>query len=182
MDVDFYERALDRTRSVFAGLRPDHMDKPTPCTDWDVRTLASHIVGGNWMFAAAARGEQPSAEPGTDPLGDDPLAAYDASAAAGRAAWAEPGATEKMVSLPVGEMPGQMALSIAVLDTLVHGWDLATATGQDPSIDADLATPALETARAITAGGRGDHFGPEVAIADDAAPYQRLVAYLGRQP
>lgn len=182
MDVDLYRQALDRTRSIFAGLRPEHMDKPTPCADWDVRTLAGHIVGGTWMFAGAARGEPPSGDPDADPLGDDPLAAYDASAAAGRAAWAEPGATEKTLHLPLGEMPGEIALSIAFLDTLVHGWDLATATGQDPSIDADLAVPALETAKMITAQGRGDYFGPAVPIDDDAAPYQRLVAHLGRQP
>jgi uncharacterized protein (TIGR03086 family) len=78
-----------------------------------------------------------------------------------------------------------MAAGINAVDTLVHGWDLARATGQDSTLDAALATAALEFCRpAITdeiRAGRGA-FAAIVPVADDASPTDRLVGFLGRQP
>lgn len=182
MDVELYGRALDRARIPFAGLQAEHMDRPTPCAEWNVRDLAAHLVGGNLMFASAARREPPAADSGGDVLGDDPAAAFDSAAEASRAAWSAPGALEGTVSLPVGDLPAEMALSIAFLDNLVHCWDLAVATGQDATLDPELATIGLDIARMLAPGGRGTYFGAEVTVAADAPPDQRLVALLGRQP
>ena len=65
---------------------------------------------------------------------------------------------------------------------MVHGWDLATATGQDGTVDEDLAEQVLAFARmTLTADSRAPH-GPELPVEAGASVTDRLVAYLGRRP
>ena len=74
--VELYERALDQAGQIVAGVSPDQFGLPTPCSEWDVRTLLEHVVGGNWNSAAAAEGPPPQ-RGGTDDLpAIDRLAAF----------------------------------------------------------------------------------------------------------
>src|SRR4051794_31070986 len=146
MDDDLpglHQRALDATRAIVAGVRPDQWSAPTPCADWDVRELTNHIVSGNWWADELATGRT-IAEVGDrldgDVLGDDPLAAYDASAAAAAAAFNRPGAMEAPCAVSYGPVPGSVYCGHRYLDVLIHGWDLAVATGQDSTIDPQLAS------------------------------------------
>jgi uncharacterized protein (TIGR03086 family) len=70
------------------------------------------------------------------------------------------------------------------LDILVHGWDLARATGQDPELDAEVAEPVLAFAREafVDEGARAPSIGPEVAVPAGASVTDRLVGFLGRTP
>jgi len=85
--VHLHEQALDETARLVDGVRPDQMGLPTPCSDWDVRALLAHLVGGNARYAALARGEPlrrgpaQGGGPAADLLGDDPADAYRRSAA-----------------------------------------------------------------------------------------------------
>jgi uncharacterized protein (TIGR03086 family) len=96
LDSIQYRRALLNTGRIVVGVRPEQLRLPTPCSDWDVRLLLNHIIGGNLMFAEVARGGRP------DPTGDmddhtlpDPGTNYIASADSVLAAWAEPGVMER---------------------------------------------------------------------------------------
>jgi uncharacterized protein (TIGR03086 family) len=163
---------------VVGGITQDQLDRPTPCAGFDVRGVLEHMIGGATAFAAAFRGEAPGA-----PDLRDPLAGFAPALGDLVAAISEPGALERTVAAPFGEVPGETFARFVVLDGLVHGWDLATATGQpyDPpdelvaEVDA-FARQALDPLR------DGATFGPAVAPPAGASPLERLVAYTGRTP
>ncbi|MGH8992219.1 MAG: TIGR03086 family metal-binding protein, partial [Acidimicrobiia bacterium] len=136
-------QTFESTGRIVAGVRPDQMDAPTPCGEWDVRALLDHAIGVIAGFAAAAsRADSPGEPPA---IGDNPQPAFDAAARATLDAWHRPGALEGMCTLAHGiTLPAEVAAGINFVDTLVHGWDLARATGQDSTLDPELATAALE--------------------------------------
>ena len=185
MDSLQYRRALLNTGRIVVGVRPEQLALPTPCRDWDVRLLLNHIIGGNYTFAEVARGGR------ADPTGDmedhtrpDPGTNYIASADAALAAWAEPGAMDRKVHMSFGDIPAPAAVSIHFLDIVVHGWDLARATGQDTTIEPDLAAEALDISHGLLSPElrATGVFGPEVPISDDNPLHDRLAAFMGRRP
>jgi uncharacterized protein (TIGR03086 family) len=180
---------LRTTQRVVDGVRPDHMEKSTPCSEWDVRALLAHLVGVNQVFAAAVRGEEPKSMSDEELLGDDPAGAYRRSVEEAVAAWASPDALEQTLHLPFGHMPAAFAIGIHFIDNLVHRWDLATATGQDHLLNAESAGLALQMVQQNFAAlpadqirGEGKPFGAEVPWEDEAPVHERLVAFLGRHP
>jgi uncharacterized protein (TIGR03086 family) len=184
-----HEETLRATQRVVDGVEPPQLAKPTPCTEWDVRSLLGHIVGTNTMFARAARGEPPAEGDPGDPLGDDPPGAYRRSVEEAMEALHRPGVLEGTLKLPFGEMPAQFALGLHVVDNLVHRWDLATATGQDPGLDPETANFALEFCQTNFAAlppeqvrGPGKAFAAEVPWPEEGTAEERLVAFLGRHP
>src|SRR5436305_10885978 len=120
--VRLHERALDEAARLVGGVRPDQMGQPTPCSDWDVRTLIAHLVAGNVRFLDVAEGKpRPERGPVTlDVLGDDPAGAYRRSAEALRQAWRDPARLDQQCGLPVGVMPGRAALSLHPVETAGH--------------------------------------------------------------
>jgi len=185
MDADQYRRALVRTGHIVAGVRPEQLADATPCRDWDVRLLLNHIIGGNHMFAEVARGGRVEAsgemEDHTRP---DPGTNYLASAESVLAAWSEPGVMERRCRMPFGDIPAPAAVSIHFLDVVVHGWDLARATGQDTSIDPDLAAEALDISHGFLSPElrQVGAFGPEIPASAEDPLHERLVAFMGRTP
>jgi uncharacterized protein (TIGR03086 family) len=178
-------RALADTGRLVAAVRPDQLAAPTPCEGWDVRALLNHLVGGNHLHATAATGgaaDWSSRE--RDRLGDDPAGAYDRSAAAVTEAFARLDLAADRLTMPFGDLPASHAVAVHFVDVLTHGWDVATATGQDPTLDAELASTALE----VVAGyppevwGTPQFFAHQVPVPDTAPPHIRLVALLGRRP
>jgi uncharacterized protein (TIGR03086 family) len=177
-------RALDATGRILAGVRDDQWANPTPCTEWNVRDLTSHLVGGCRRFAAILSGEPapPVPGPGDDQLGDDPVGAYQAAADALVAAFSQPGALERVVSVPIGDVPGIAALHLRITEALVHGWDLARATGQPADLPEDLAAVALEFSRRRREDVPPTRrpFAPSQPVPDTAPAIDRLAACLGR--
>ena len=186
MDAAMYGRALERTREVVAGTRADQLGDQTPCTDWNVHALLNHIIGGCLSVAAGAKGEKEQMSEDIDRVQGDHLAAYDRAAQAALEAFKQEGALEKSFTMPWGETPGAAALSLAIADATVHGWDLARATGQNMDIDDDIAEAVYEaTSSMMQPKGnypRGDSFAEPVDVGDDAPPPDRMLAYLGRTP
>ena len=184
--VRLHESALDETARLVGGVRPDQMDLPTPCSEWDVRTLIAHLVGGNVRFLDVAEGK-PRSERGPltqDVLGDDPAGAYRRSAAALRQAWRDPARLEQQCELPIGVMPGRAALNLHLVETVAHAWDLARATGQQPAFDPDVVQAATQFAHSTMPKDRppGMPFAPPVPVPDDLSELDRLAAFLGRTP
>ena len=190
--MDLYEafdRAITSTAAIVKTVRPDQAGAPTPCTEWDVRDLLNHVIGTLWLSEALFTDRAPrypmapGGLPGTDLAGEDPAAAYtDASAAALTAASAGDTLT-RVHPTPLGDMPGPALAGFTTLDILVHGWDLAKATGQPAGLDDALVAHALAFAQqAITPGTRAPRIGPALPVAADAPLTNRLVAFLGRHP
>ncbi len=185
--IDDLARAVEVTGEVISSLQDHEWAQATPCTEWDVRALATHLIGGNARFAAVLRGEEPTASPGAPQTGATPVdgdlaAAYWDSAQQLLAAFREPGALERPVRLPIGTVPGIAALQLRITELLTHGWDLASATGRPAQFPEDLAEQALAFTRARLSDLPPGHspFGPPQPAPADAATIDRLAAALGR--
>jgi uncharacterized protein (TIGR03086 family) len=185
-----FEYAVASTAEIIKGTGSDQAGLPTPCAEWDVRALLSHVIGTLWLTEALFTGQAPrfpmvpGGLPATDPGGDDPVAAYAEASAAALAAVRAGDALSRGHVTPLGEMPGPLLAGFTTLDIAVHGWDLARATGQPADLDGRLAAHVLVFAgqTLATPEMRGSRIGPARPVADDAPVTQRLVAFLGRQP
>jgi uncharacterized protein (TIGR03086 family) len=169
------------------AVRPDQLDGPTPCTEYDVRALLGHLVSVLRRVAAVGRGEPPSSVPQvtTDVPDDGWGQAARAAADDVLAVWADDALLDRQLTLPFGTLPGAAALATYTGELTTHTWDLAAATGQVPEWDPRVVTAALAaTRRALPAANRGEGipFGPVVPVPDDAPPIDRLVAWQGRDP
>ena len=167
-------------------IQPHQWELPTPCSGWNVRTLVDHVVRWNTFvpqFMAGHSLADMDAPFERDVLGSDAVAAATDSSQAAVAAFESPGALERIVHHPVGEMTGAQVLYLRLFDNVVHGWDLARAVGIDASIDPEIANllylVSLSQREAIRASG---HFGPaEVPVGPDADTQARLLGLLGRK-
>ena len=112
----------------------------------------------------------------------DPLAAFGPALGDLAAAITAPGALDRTVAAPFGEVDGETFARFVVLDGLVHGWDLATATGQryDPPVALVDAADAFAR-QAVDPLRDGVAFGPEVAPPASATRIQQLAAFTGRR-
>jgi uncharacterized protein (TIGR03086 family) len=191
MDIlSAYADAVRRNHIRVDGVQADQLGDKTPCTEWDVRTLIEHIVGGYQMFVTALGQPQPvAAEPIDSAATATDLA--DLHRTAGEAAisaFGTPDALHRTVTLPIGDVPGGMALRLALTDAVIHGWDLASATGQDTSIDEELAATLLTVAEQVVGpqtrqpDGAMPVFAQPVTIDPQRPAADRLIAFLGRQP
>ena len=187
--TDRLARAIDATGALIDGVKSDQWSDPTPCPEWNVRALVNHLVGGNRLFVRILSGEEmPPPETlarlrGADQLGDDPASAFRESGAALLEAFSKPGVLEDVYQVPAGRVPGVAALHLRITEHLVHGWDLARATGQPARLPDDLAEEELAFARGRNAPDvprTGQPFGPVQEVSEDAPAIDRLVAYLGR--
>jgi uncharacterized protein (TIGR03086 family) len=180
--IERIERATTFASGKVKGVTLADLSKPTPCSEFDLRALLNHMIGGLAMLATAAEGGKPPMPEG-DQFGSDPSAAYDQRRGALITAVRGNGALDRNWDLPFGSMPGSMMVGIAFMEHLTHAWDVAKATGQDPTLPADLVLECTEVATPMDAMLRMPGVcGPAVAVADDASPQDRLVAFLGRNP
>ena len=182
--------ALDGIGRLVSAVHGSQWDLPTPCADWTVRQLLNHLVGGNRLFTRVLRGEplppreQLGRRAGEDQLGDGPAAAFRTSATGLLAAFGTPGVLERTHTVPAGTLPGPAVLHLRIVETLVHGWDLARATGQEVPFPDELAERELTFSRDLLGRlpeGR-QPFAPSQPVADEAAAIDRLAALLGRSP
>src|SRR4051794_498363 len=113
--VDQLRAALAQAGHLVAGITGAQWAAPTPCEGWHVRMLVRHVVSGNRLFAAALRGDQP-AQLNPD---DDLMAAFRDSASELLRAFDGPGALERIVQVPFGTVPGEVALHLRITEILV---------------------------------------------------------------
>jgi uncharacterized protein (TIGR03086 family) len=119
-----------------------------------------------------------------DNLGDDYKGSFRRATDDAMDAFAQPGAMEKVVKLPFGEMPAGQAVGIAIFDVTTHAWDLARGSGQDVDIDPEVLEAAWEISHQMLSPELRSLgiFGPEVEVSDDLPLQDRLAAYTGRTP
>ena len=181
---ELHARALDDTRAVVAGIAADQWNQPSVLDGMSVKDLLHHVVYGNLWVVPLVAGrtiDEVGDELEGDLLGSDPLAAYDRSSAAAAAAFMRPGAMTDMVAVSYGPVPGEVYAGHRFMDVLIHGWDMATSTGQELTMDPELVAACRDIAEPqaamfVAAGA----FGEPVAVAEDADPQAKLLALTGR--
>ena len=184
--LDLAPQAAEVARLV-AGVREDQLADPTPCADTPVAALLDHLVGLTLAFRLAAE-KRPEPPP--------PPATAEALAADWRerlprqldelvAAWRAPAAWQGMTEVGGVTMPAPDTAVVGLDELLVHGWDLAVATGQEFRVDDADVQACLGFAEQVNGEGRESPpglFGPRVPVPADAPLLDRLLGTTGRDP
>ena len=184
------DRAFAAVQQLVDNVRPDQWTAPTPCVDWNVSQLLNHVANGNAVFAGLAAGTRPAGpvtpeERAVDRLGDDPAEGFRATGTAMHDAFLTAGFLDNKVDTPMlGPQEGRTIVHMRINELLIHGWDLARATGQPADLPEDLAEGALMLWQTRLAGRprEGMPFDAPQPVAGDAPAIDRLAAFLGRQP
>ncbi|GAB3195835.1 TIGR03086 family metal-binding protein [Nocardioides hungaricus] len=154
------------------GVRDDQLGNPTPCPDYTVADLLDHLNGLCLAFTSAARQDGVAGEPSADGsrLPDGWRAEISGRLATLADAWTDPSAYSGLTMAGPIEMPGEIAALVALNEVVVHGWDLAVATGQpyDPDEATVLACLGFVSSFEVPEGAGEGPFGPAVPVAEDA--------------
>jgi uncharacterized protein (TIGR03086 family) len=158
------------------------MNDPTPCENFTVHDVVDHMMVLGGTFAYMFRGEQP---PEPRPSGvyrrvpskefrnvmDDLLESVKS-----------PGALERTIESPNGPMDGETFARLVAFDGLVHGWDLASATGQRRALPSDVVDAVASFAHDALADDMrdGDTFKQPTEAGASAGPIEQLAAFSGR--
>jgi uncharacterized protein (TIGR03086 family) len=178
--ISSLDRSLAAVGGLIRGIRSEQWSAPTPCSEWTVRRIVSHLAGMNRVFAAMLAGEPPP-QRGDDPPDDEFGQVYEQSAEQLLAAFRQPGVLDRSFTGPLGSATGSDRLQIRLYDLLAHGWDLSRATGLPLELPDEAAEQALTFVRTqLDDDARPGRFAPAQPVPDDASSLDRLVAYLGR--
>lgn len=182
--IGLHRRAVENFAQKVQQISVDQWGQPTPCSEWDVRALVNHLVYEERWTKPLVDGktiEEVGSSLDGDLLGDDPLAAVAASSAEATDAVDARVPEGGTVQLSFGETPIDEYVMQITADHLVHGWDLAAATGQNRLMDPELVAavsewfaPQAELWRSAGA------IGPRFDAGGD--PQSDLLADYGRDP
>ena len=184
--LESYENAA----VIVSGIDDEDLGNPTPCREYDVGRLVDHIVEAGHRAAALGRGQAPP--PGDESphveLSDAPVQLRQAAEDAAQA-WDDDSRLSSNFTMPWGEeYTGATLVDMYLAELAAHAWDLAWATGQIDELDSSVPVTALEGARAMIKPeyrdmvGPGSPFGQEVPPPPGADDWERLAAFMGRDP
>jgi uncharacterized protein (TIGR03086 family) len=179
-----YARAMAEFDHRVREIPLDRWDDPTPCEDWRIRDLVSHVVTEQrWvpeLLAGRSVEEMAHCFEG-DQLGDDPEDAWAVAASRAREAIDAADALDRSVQTSRGELAGAEYVGELTLDLAVHAWDLARATGTPERMDEELVHELLDEVVARRDElARSDRFGDPVPVQPSADEQTRLLALTGR--
>jgi uncharacterized protein (TIGR03086 family) len=188
MSASHLARAAGPFLEIVRNVKPDQLANPTPCADYDVRKLVNHLLfWGPSLVGAAGKETVPppaAAESDVDLAGADWAAALEAHAERTVAAWGTGDAWTGTTHMggPM-ELPAELVGGMVTSEVVLHGWDLARATGQRPEWDEELLSYVHgEVVRSVEQGREMGIYGPEVAVPADASTMDKLLALSGRDP
>jgi uncharacterized protein (TIGR03086 family) len=181
-----YRRRAEAFERKVAAVRPEQWENQSPCEKWTARDVVDHVISMHgYMLEGHTLGDVP----------DEPLAAFQQARAAVEAVLLDPDQAGQESSTPTGPMTAEAHIDAVVSDDLVlHGWDLARATGQDEAIypgdverlwasNSAIPPELIKMYRTPDAFGPGiEVFGPEIPVPPDAPLQNRLLGFIGRQP
>lgn len=183
--IEAYRRAVVEFGARVRAVGPDQWNRPTPCTDWDVRDLVGHLVNEErWAppLLAGSTIEEVGDRFEGDLLSDDPRAAWEDAAAEATEAAGQEEVLGRMVHVSFGDITGEEYLCQLTTDHVIHAWDLARATGGDERLDPELVDfvfrylePKADEWRRMGA------FGPSVETPPGADQQAKLLAIAGRR-
>ncbi|MFI6482632.1 TIGR03086 family metal-binding protein [Nonomuraea sp. NPDC050663] len=181
-------RAAQPMIQIIRALRPEDLAKPTPCAEFDVRELINHMLywGPSLVAAAYKRAPELPAVPEdeADLAAGDWAAALESQTVRLAEAWSRPEAWEGTASLggPT-ELPASLIGGMAAGELVIHGWDLARATGQEPEWDGELIEFVHdEVAKTALQGREMGVYGPEVEVPEPASLLEKALGLTGRDP
>ncbi|MBV2153849.1 TIGR03086 family metal-binding protein [Kitasatospora sp. SUK 42] len=181
-----YLLALGQLERLFAATTPADLDRQTPCTEFTLRELLNHVVGG--VHRCAYMGEGGRAEDIVvgieDPSDEGWSAALSRASARAAAAWADDTKLGRPTFAPWGEVPGAAAVSGYLMEAAAHAWDISRTLDGEFELNEDLSHAAMAFAElALPPEIRGGHlpFGQPQPVAEDADIHTRLAAWLGRK-
>ncbi|MEV7776452.1 TIGR03086 family metal-binding protein [Kitasatospora sp. NPDC086791] len=183
----FLTRAATAAAGVAAAVPADHpLDAPTPCPDFDTRGLINHWVlyTSHGLEHRALRTELPEELSSRDFTADaEWRSAYAAQLERAVAAWADPTVWEGDVDLGGSPVPAVGIARMLILELVLHGWDVARATGGRIEVDGELAVLVGEiVAENAELYRQYQGFAEPVALPDDAPAWDRALAASGRDP
>jgi uncharacterized protein (TIGR03086 family) len=176
--IDMYRRATDGALAVMQSVTPDQMTLPTPCTEWSVQDLIDHMTGST-AYLRAALAAQPPSPPSATNVND-----FADGVTEVLSGLAEPGALERICISPLGfEWTISDAVVGTIMDTLIHTWDLATATGQSAALDPALVAMCVDVflPEMPERGRESGLVGAAVTVPVDAPAEVRLLGAMGRR-
>jgi uncharacterized protein (TIGR03086 family) len=176
-------QALDQTGQLIHGTDPVDVSRPTPCDDWDVAALNSHLLAVVRRIGAILDGADPADLPRTL-VSNDIAADWDRERAVTDTVLAADDVLDRVVTVPWGTVTGWQAIGSWAGELVTHAWDLAVSTGRVDELDDALAVAVLPGVRQFIPTERGAHipFAPVVEVGADATAYEQLVAWEGRDP
>ena len=172
---------------VIAGVRDEQLTDPTPCEGTPVAGLLDHFVGLTLAFRMGAEKTPQLGAPSAkaENLAPDWRTRLPEQLDALVAAWGKPAAWEGFTEVGGARLPAAAMGLVALNEVLVHGWDLAAATGQSYPADPQSAERCLAFVLDVAANApevRSGMFGPVVPVGDDAPVLERLLGQTGRNP
>ncbi len=184
--VELLERSLSYTRVMLADVRPDNLDRPTPCAGWTLGHLLAHMEDALDAFTEAAAGRvevdpAPETDTRVDALREKACALLGAWTAARPAAAGSAGSEQ----VAVGDLglDAPLLVATAALEITVHGWDVGQSTGRRTRIPDELARGLLTVAQhVIDPSDRGPRFACPRPATAEAPSDVRLLAWTGRAP
>lgn len=187
-DTQLIARAATPLLRIIGNIKPDQLDAPTPCAEYDVRGLLNHLLFWGPSLEGAARKETvpPPAESDSevDLTGGDWAAAVETQLNRIVEAWSTPDAWEGTTHMggPT-ELPAALVGGMVLSELVVHGWDLAKATGQHLAVTEDIAEEAHKEVTKTAAMGRDmGIYGPEVPVPASSSTVDRVLGITGRDP
>lgn len=181
--------AARQMAALLDGVRDTQLTAPTPCPAYTLGDLIEHVDGLSVAFAAAAAKDLGQATAGGEPgdagrLGEDWRPRVRTQLLALADAWREPSAWDGMSRVGGIDLPGGVIGTIGMNELVVHGWDVAVASGQPYDCDPDSLKASMEFVSAMSEpdADRRGLFGPIVDVPADAPAVDRLIGLSGRNP
>jgi uncharacterized protein (TIGR03086 family) len=184
-EIALLDEVLGKTADLVDGVEASKWADSTPCSDYTVKDLLSHMVGWSASFVGAAEGEKPEVDPTAYHASETSAAEFRDATDRIVAGWREHGIDREVSLIGAGSMPGQMVFDMTLMEYLAHGWDLATATAQSMPYTEEEAQAILDLAHKHLGDewrGTGKPFGEIVDVPVEAPPLDRFAGYMGRMP
>lgn len=177
--------AADQAASIVAKTDPSQFGDKTPCTQWDVKELLNHLILWTaYSFERRARSEQVGPDLTERDFASEPgyAAAYRAQLDRALAAWAPAEVWDSEIDTGSGKTPAPQIAEMILMEMVLHGWDLAIATGQPYEISDEIAeTVAGAVAASAEMYRQYDGFAAEVQVSPEATTLEKALAVSGRQ-
>jgi uncharacterized protein (TIGR03086 family) len=184
------EPAANEVTRLLTGISDDHLGAPTPCEKTSVAGLLDHFMSLTHAFTCGALKTPPTeatgGPPDADHLNPDWRKVLPERLEALAQAWQDPSAWRGTAEVAEVSMPAEQMGLVALDELVMHGWDLARATGQEFTCDPASAQAVLafteRTAQPGNEASREGLFGPVVPIPETASPFDRALGFAGRDP
>ena len=178
---DHFHSIVATVQPVVHGVAENQLGRPSPCEEWTVRDVANHFLGTSEAMRRAGAGEQRDPQDPWGTSGDHMSTGWRDDLSHRLTGLADAWTPQAAWEGELDGMPRQGLGDMAFVEVMLHGWDLARATGQDLVFDDDAVAEAKTILDQIGAMGREQGaFGELVEVDDDASDWERVLAEGGR--